>query len=468
MSDSDDDLQRAAALAFEAASAVAEELRSQLQGKGKTAGGVQYVAQPAPGYDVAGLWHCFGTEFRSGYATHAIAMHWIIANRLGLRMQLTPHRTADVDIDRFPKDRYDLLFGWMKETVGIPRALICSYPPETAMVMYEAAPKLVPYVAFEGTKISAYGKRICDRGIFDKVWVVSDFVRDAYIAADIAPELVRTVRPMLCGGPWPMPPIEQLRVVRNRPVTDEDPYQFATVGTWQKRKGMHDLARAYWSTFKRDEPVVLTIRTSAFGTGGTIRELREKILGELKPIAAEFGDTSFPATSKLPRIRFEFGTSLTDADLIAWLGTIDCYVNPSYGEGMGIPQTWAKALGVPMVSTGFGAVGALLREVRTQDGGHTDRIIDWKLEHVPPEMCRLGLMYALDTEWGVYDPTEFGAAMRVAVGDGRVTDVCGARYVRGAFGEEQATNELRAALIELLGAEAIQELLEQPAVRDNV
>lgn len=456
MSDSDE-IQRAAALAFEEAAAqravAAEELREHLT-KQPIVGGVQYVAQPAPGWDVPGLWHCFGTAFRSGYAAAAVSLQWIITNRIGIRMQLVPHRTADIDIEKFPADRYDTLFAWTKETVGIPRALICTYPLEIASEMSGAAPLLVPYVAFEGTKISDYGKRLCERGLFQRVWVMSEFIRSAYLAAGVAPELVRTVSPMLCGGPWPMPPLNGLVAARSRPVTSEDPYVFATVGTWTKRKGMHDLVRAYFSDFKRNEPVLLTIRTSAFGTSKTIREMREEIAKELEPIAAEFGTT----LGELPRLHFELGTKPTDVELIEWLGTIDCYVNPSYGEGVGIPQTWAKALGVPLVSTGFGSVGDMMREVRLAGGGRVDQTIDYTLARVDPVMLRLGLMYARDTEWGVYDPVAFGAGMRRAMVEGRVTDIHGAAYVRSRFGEDEAVASLSDALEELLSESLVAEL----------
>lgn len=410
-----------------------------------------YVAKPAPGWDVHGIWHCFGTHQRTGYATHAMALHWVLSEALQIQTEMTPHRHVDVDVDRFPPDRYDLYMKWMKSPVGHPHIYFCSFPPEMAAEMQGLSANLIPYCAFEGTRVSQFGRDLCASDAFREVWVVSPFVKSAMTAAGVAPERVRVVRPVLCGGPWTMLPEEDLRRAKNGPVTMEDPYEFAVLGTWQKRKGMHDLVRAYFGAFKREEPVKLTIRTSPFTREFTIRQFKDFLTKEIAEIAREFGDEDFPVSKKMPRLQLLLGTDANDQELIEWLASVDCYANPSFGEGLGIPHIWAKANGVPMVSTGYGAVGQLLLDEMVQaTGGSYDTFVEHKLAPVDPEICRVALMFDRKTEWGVYEPAAFGEAMRMAVESGRRLDWEGAVYVRQAFSPEACVPPIREALREIL------------------
>jgi glycosyltransferase involved in cell wall biosynthesis len=415
-----------------------------------------YVAKPAPGYDVHGFWHCFGTHQRTGYATHAVALHGML-QKLGIKTNLVPHRNVDIDIDKFPEDRYDMLFGWMKDTVGYPHVLFCSYPPDLAAEMSHTdparhvGPPVVPYCAFEGTRCSAFTRDLCNSPLFREVWVVSDFVKEGLVAGGVVPERVRVVRPPVCDGLWTMTPVDDLKKRASRPVTAEDPFIFATLGTWQKRKGIHDLIRAYFTAFDRTDPVKLVIRTSSFVTNFTISQFKGAILEDLAKIAKELGHDSFPYPNS-PRLGLELGTSLTDQEVVDWIGSLDCYVNPSYGEGLGIPHIWAKAQGVPMVSTTYGAVGDLLDEI----GNAADRseAVDWHVPHqtkpVDPEILKIALMFDEKSEWGVYDHMVFGSSMMSAFKMGRKYDHKSAEYVRNAFSIDACLPAVREGLREIL------------------
>jgi len=245
--------------------------------------------------------------------------------------------------------------------------------------------------------------------------------------------------------------------MKARPVTAEEPFEFAALGTWQKRKGMHDLVRAYFGAFQRDEPVKLTIRTSPFTREYTIRQFGEFLTKEVAEIAREFGDDDFPASKKMPRLSFLMGTDATDQELIEWIASMDCYANPSYGEGLGIPHTWAKANGVPMVSTEYGAVGELLREISLESGSSNDFFVEHRLAPVDPEICKVALMFDRKTEWGVYEPAAFGAAMRMAFECGRRLDESGASHVRDAFSPQTCTAPVAKALVTLLPPEKNEE-----------
>lgn len=419
-----------------------------------------YVAPPADGYDVHGLWSCFGTQHRTGYATHAMALHWMLAKELKIKTQLTPHRSMDIDIERFPSDRETQLFAWTKEAVGYPHALIVSFPLEVAAEMENAAATVIPYCAFEGDRVSRYAKDLATGPIFEQVWVVSEFVKSAFVAAGVPGSRVDVIRPMLTDGFWKMTPLDKLAVEKNRPVTHEDPFVFGTLGTWQKRKGMFDLVRAYFSTFKREEPVTLVIRTSPLSSNVTIKKFKEQLTQEIAEIAREFGDNDFPLSKKMPKLSLELGTDLSDQQVIEWLGSLDCYVNPSYGEGLGIPHVWAKAQGVPLVSSEYGAVGEMIYELDDARGSiaSCDHTFPHQASPVDPEMLKLGLMFERTTKWGTYNVKDLANAMRSAELDGRKFDEVSAKYMREAFGPGTLA-PLREALARVLPSEQAKEWL---------
>lgn len=423
-------------------------LESQMRPEGQKVR--NYVAPPAPGYDVHGLWHTFGSHHRTGYATHAMSLHWMLSKILGIPTALVPHRNTDIDIERFPKDRYDVLFEWMKEGVGHPHALFCSWPPEVAAEMEGVTANIVSYCAFEGDRVSDYCRDLATGPIFSGTWVVSDFVKDAFVQGKVPAGNIHVVRPMLTEGPWSMTPLDQLAERKDRPVTHEDPFVFGVLGTWQKRKGMHDLVRAYFSAFKREQPVKLVIKTSAFGENLTIKKFKEKLTAEVAEIAKEFGDAGFPTSAKMPRLAFELGTDMTDQEVIAWIGDLDCYVNPSYGEGLGIPHVWAKAQGATLVTSGYGAVGQMVQEIYRESGSTHDTLFPYQLTEVGPEVARIALMFDKRTRWGGYKVEDLAGAMTAQFAFGRYFDRPAAAATRAMFGADACLHAVRAGLLRLV------------------
>lgn len=429
-----------------------EDLQSSFMESMKGVGRSQpYVAMPAEGHDVHGLWHCFGAAHRSGYATHAMALHWVLDRILGIQTQLIPHRHMDIDIDEFPEDRSETLFDWTRSAVGHGHLVFSSFPPEVSQVMSAIGPPLVPYIAFEGTTVSPMTRDLCNGDAFKQVWVVHPFVRDALVASGVDESRVKVAMPMLFGGPW-----EGMFRAPRSPAWSSEAFTFGAMGTWHERKGFHDLVRAYFQEFDRDEPVQLVIRTSTFGKRRTIRELKEFLTEEVAAIAKELGDDDFPASKKQPHLQFILGTDATDQEVIRWLGYLDCFVSSSYGEGLGIPHIWAKGQGVPLVSTGFGAVGEMLSSLQAQ-GGTDDEIIPHEEVPVHPEMYKIATMFDRDTRWGGYDPSDLGQAMRIQFSRGRRRDVVGADFVRERHSADAAAARVQELLPGLLDAQLLQD-----------
>lgn len=417
----------------------------------------QYVAKPAPGHDVHGIWHTFEAHFRSGYAAHGIALHYMLSKQLGIPTQLIAHPYHDVDIDRFPEDRYDMLFEWHKEVVGHPHAVFASYPPDVAAPLgsaddphYAVGPNIIPYCAFEGFPVSSIVADACNNDrLFRRVWTVSDFSKHCFVASGVNEERVDVVRPPMCDAPWTMRDVQPLADDKDsRPVYDRDPFVFGMMGTWIRRKGIEDLLRAYFTAFERQEPVSLWIRTSSFEQHRTIRELKEELTERIRDIAGECGHHGFPEAKTTPHLHVSVGTGATDDEVIEWLSRLDGFANPSYGEGLGIPHIWAKAHGVPLVTSEFGAVGDLVREF-----GGTDAVFEHTLRKVDADVLPVSFMFDNNTQWGGYEPSDMADAMRRCYEQGRRADVEAAHRVQDAFSAATCLPDFKSALAKVLSNE---------------
>lgn len=414
-------------------------------GEGAEYSGYNYVAAPAPGYDQHGVWHVFGTAHRSGYAAHAIAMHWLLREHLGVPSELVPHRDMDIDIERFPKDRADMLMRWLRETpVGLPEMAIVSLPPDERM--FKFAPKLAHYVAFEASRVSKYTAAVCNSEHMSALWCVSDFTAKSYTTGGVRPEKIAVVRPPICDGPWAG------MFETRQPSTDE--FTFGTVGTWHARKGFPDLVRAYFGAFSRKEPVVLKIRTSVFAENKTINEFLLGVLKEIAAIAAEFGDDDYPRFKKMPRIRVQAGTDLSDAEIVSWLGDISCYVNPSYGEGLGIPPIWAMAHGAPVISSTYGAVADIVNEIAGDESRFPHILFPHHDEPVPSEMMSVSSIFQRGATWGGYEVSALSAAMRTMYARGPMRHAETATRTRNAFSLRACEPAFKSAVDMTIGPDA--------------
>ncbi len=387
-----------------------EEQRSlDAQLKSMPSAGYHYVAEPAPGFDVEGLWHTFPCHGRSGYAAHAVALHTSL-ERMGIPTMLAPHPSMDIDIERFPGDREAMLMRWLKTPVGIPRAFIASMPPDLRG-SHVGVQHFVSYVAFEASPVSEFAVRMCNDPGLRALWCVSPFTARCYTSSGVKADKVLVLPPAICDAPW-KDALEAPKPERV-PVSDAAPFTFGALGTWHERKGFHHLLRAYFSAFRRTDPVELAIRTSHHGEQRpTLQQFEQMLTEEVRQIAREFGDENWPASKAMPRLRFFTGTGLTDDETVQWLGSLDCFVNPSFGEGLGIPPIWAMAQGVPIVTSDFGAVGELVMSLRRQFGSEVGRLFPAALTHVPKEMLRHSSILCPASMWGGYEVSDLALAMR--------------------------------------------------------
>jgi glycosyltransferase involved in cell wall biosynthesis len=399
--------------------------------EGTSFAGYSHVAEPAMGWDVDGVWVSFATEYRSGYSVHSAAAAYALSEGFGLPTQLVPHRHIDIDPDMFPVDRRVAYDKWHEGKVGRAHLLVAGYPPLEAAYLNGIAAKLICYTAHEATRVSRFTVDICNKN-FDEVWVVSDFCRRVFVESGVREEIVHTVPPMLYGGPWKQKFTEG----------KTGPFRFGTQGTWFARKGMLDLVRAYYGAFSAQDDVVLEIRTSQIGGRLlTINEMLTKIGDEIRAEKAKF-------SKPLPKISLYVGTDATDQEVLDNLSALDCYVNPSYGEGLGIPPIWAAMAGVPVIASTFGASG----EYFAKRGSACDRLVPHHLEKIDQSMPSMNRIYDFDQEWGRYDVAEFGAAMRSVFDTGRVLDRDAAVRTRNDFNLDQMIGAMRPVMEKYLPA----------------
>ncbi|HEY5657472.1 MAG TPA: glycosyltransferase [Myxococcota bacterium] len=416
-------------------------LAEQMQmGDGARYGGYNYVAEPAEGYDTPGIWTCHYAGTRSGYAHVGHALSWALADHLELPTQLVPHRSIrGIDLADVPKDREEHVTRWLKGAVGLGRALIVTLPPPPAAQMNGyGRTRVVCYATHELNRVSPSCAEICnpgpEEGGFAKIWVKSPFAMRAFIAGGVREERLRLVTPPLIGGPW--------RVPQHAPKSGT--FRFGMLGTWIERKGFDDLLRAYYGAFSRADDVVLEIKTSPLNEYETVSQTEEICVAAAKRARDELGIHH----EERARVVFKVGSADTDQEVIDWLAGLDCFANSSYGEGLGVPQIYALAAGVPMVTTAFGAVGELVETIDESVGG-VHQLVPHHEERISRDMLRVSRMYDPAQRWGCYEPQAFGAAMRRAFEAPRRSPATAA-YVRERFSFDTCAPDIQEALAELV------------------
>jgi hypothetical protein len=123
---------------------------------------------------------------------------------------------------------------------------------------------------------------------------------------------------------------------------------FYSINTWDPRKNLPFLLRAFCAAFGPQDPVSLVLKTSPLGYGDPpfyprtdSAELARELLTRLS------GGAATPAISLLPY-------SL-NGQAIDWLHALgDCYVSFTHGEGWGLGAFDAATLGKPVLMTGWG------------------------------------------------------------------------------------------------------------------
>jgi glycosyltransferase involved in cell wall biosynthesis len=125
----------------------------------------------------------------------------------------------------------------------------------------------------------------------------------------------------------------------------DNTFKFLSIFQWQHRKAPDLLLQAFWNEFTEDDDVALILKTNA--GGGTTKQQQRQIVHTV------FGYKNMVAKHKTADVILS--TSLfSDNDLRGLYTFSDVYVQPSRGEGVGLPFIEAMSSGIPCIATGWG------------------------------------------------------------------------------------------------------------------
>lgn len=146
----------------------------------------------------------------------------------------------------------------------------------------------------------------------------------------------------------------------------EDTFKFLSIFQWQHRKGPDYLLEAYWNEFTEKDNVSLIIK--AYWGNQAKKADQRNVLANIH----RFRDMLGKNESNTAPV-FYSGSLFGDNDLRGLYTLADCYVQPSRGEGVGLPYIEAMSSGMPCIATGWGGQTDFI----TDDNGY---LVDYTLE----------------------------------------------------------------------------------------
>lgn len=130
-------------------------------------------------------------------------------------------------------------------------------------------------------------------------------------------------------------------------------YVFYTIGVWSSRKAISDVIRAYLKAFKKEDDVLLIVKTNE-------RDLTKQMLGKFRIKTRQTIKAlqlCYPFSAKIKLIT----DKISDEEIIDLHINSDCYISLSHGEGWGLGAFDAATLGNPVIMTRFGGPLAFLQ-----------------------------------------------------------------------------------------------------------
>jgi glycosyltransferase involved in cell wall biosynthesis len=175
----------------------------------------------------------------------------------------------------------------------------------------------------------------------------------------------------------------------------ENAFKFYSIFQWTERKNGDGLVRSYLKEFKKNDNVLLVLKTHKSDL-----EEKQTIKREISKIKASIKGADAPIyliSNNLP----------TDTMKQIHLGC-DCYVTANRGEGWSMPIAEAMSMNKPIITTKLGGITEYL-------DGECAYIIPHELEMVS-KMPWIK-WYASDQKWGKISDIDIGRVMREAYND---------------------------------------------------
>lgn len=225
--------------------------------------------------------------------------------------------------------------------------------------------------------------------LMDEIWTGCEYSKQAILNSGVdRPVYVIPEAIDLEHIPTQLPPYE---------MPYKHDFMFYSIFEWSDRKNPEALLRAYWKTFKEGEDVGLVIKTymDNFGTRN-----QNEILTQIDKIKRSL---RLPYYAPLYVVDY-----LMDRHQIyRFHATNDCFVSAHRGEGWGVPQMEAMALGKPIISTNLGGIHEW---IKTGIHGYT---LDYDMIPIG-KVSKNKQWYTQDMQWAEINPEGLEIALRFA------------------------------------------------------
>lgn len=171
----------------------------------------------------------------------------------------------------------------------------------------------------------------------DEVWTGSSWNQESFLRSGVK-------KPV-----WVCPqPVKELKPEEIKPfvVPDRPAFLFYSMFQWIERKDPELLLKTFWKTFAGRDDVGLALKT--YKERFTTQE-KQEIVNSIVRWKAELNLPKFPPI-------YLYLDELSRHDCLRFHMTGDCFVSSHHGEGWGVCQAEAMALGKPVISTDLGGI----------------------------------------------------------------------------------------------------------------
>ncbi len=397
--------------------------------------GIKFVSYFEPsGYGLAAL------AYLRGLVNAGVAVQWVPVQRVGWSDTL-PWRQSHASSAILEMARND-------DTLADLPALMektlrpCAYDtvllhtiPEHWAAYWEAGKHNVGFTTWESDTLPAHWPPLLNRA--DHILVPCRMNDAVFRRCDVKKPV--SVVPHIRRHQWHDVTPGELADFRRDLGVPEGDFVFYTINTWDPRKNLDGLLRAYIRAFRSSDPVTLIVKTGASGSGpGPFYPF----VGSTQDLVREIVRLNTAALGReAPRIVMLAHDALPGRQIDALHEIGDCFVSLSRGEGWGLGAFDAATLGVPVLMTGW--------------GGQTDFLGDSWPGALPYRMARCSVWpppqpsFHTNQRWAEPDENSAGEMMRRIVANPAPFRAAAApirENIATRFAEGVVTRQLLAAL----------------------
>jgi glycosyltransferase involved in cell wall biosynthesis len=219
------------------------------------------------------------------------------------------------------------------DLIGVP-CLAITMPEQWSLRSGNRHKPFIPFLVFEGSKMSAGWVHQCNQDYISELLVPSLHVKEVAEFSGVKKDIT-------IASHGVNPENFNLNVKREGRIPDDGVFRFLMLGGWGQgiidRKGFQYALKAFADEFRKYEKVELYWRINMVYNPGL------NIIDEVKKL-------------NLPKDRCEIKilhNELSIEELAGLYKACDCFIAPSMAEAFGIPCAEAMACGLPVITTNY-------------------------------------------------------------------------------------------------------------------